>query len=354
MSRINAHQHWLCSPIRHRTKLDRSKPLRHGMALLVVMVLTMLIALGAYRYSFTMQAQYRLTRMHEEQVQARLAALSGLELAADVLSGSVALRESQGGVEDNAAFFQHVLIGPQIESNNTQETIPQWRVSLLSPLAPTDDSANGSAALGSGGNSRLTQSGENGPSAFRFGLENESAKLHIPTLLKWDQQFPGHARAALMRLPEAEPAEIDAWLRKLKGGMNSGSGVVNQNAQAGTFDFSGVDATAGSTLSQRLSDAPSTNDQQRSQQWLRQRWYGGDFNQNYRLDPLELKLKAALLEDGSNSLGRTGDIGNSTAASSGGVVGGQSCQLARLATLPNLAFRRAQRDFFWGTARRSQ
>ncbi len=45
------------------------------MALLIVMVLTMLIALGAYRYSFTMQSEYRVTRIHEEQVQARLAAL---------------------------------------------------------------------------------------------------------------------------------------------------------------------------------------------------------------------------------------------------------------------------------------
>ena len=57
---------------------------RSAMALLVVVVLTMLIALGAYRFSFYMESQYRLTRLHEEQVHARLAALSGLEMAASI------------------------------------------------------------------------------------------------------------------------------------------------------------------------------------------------------------------------------------------------------------------------------
>ena len=81
------------------------------MALLVVMVLTMLIALGAYRYSFTMQAEYRVTRIHEEQVQARLAALSGLELAATILEDSLAQRDALGGIDFNPTLFQHVSVG---------------------------------------------------------------------------------------------------------------------------------------------------------------------------------------------------------------------------------------------------
>ncbi|MFM7973663.1 MAG: hypothetical protein ACKO8U_01240, partial [Pirellula sp.] len=49
-----------------------------GMALLVVVVLVMFVSLAAYRYSFEMENEYRLTRLQEEQVQARLCAQSGI------------------------------------------------------------------------------------------------------------------------------------------------------------------------------------------------------------------------------------------------------------------------------------
>ena len=48
---------------------------RAGMALLVVIVLVMFVSLAAYRYSFEMENEYRLTRLQEEQTQARLCSL---------------------------------------------------------------------------------------------------------------------------------------------------------------------------------------------------------------------------------------------------------------------------------------
>ena len=35
---------------------------------------------------------------------------------------------------------------------------------------------------------------------WRFGYENESAKLHLAMLLEWDRQEPGAGRSALMNL----------------------------------------------------------------------------------------------------------------------------------------------------------
>lgn len=254
---------------------------RRAMALLVVMVLTMLIALGAYRYSFTMQAEYRVTRLHEEQVQARLAALSGLELAAAILEDSLAQRDAVGGVDFNPALFQHVSVStePASTQSTTQRasSLEPWHVSLVTASVGGDDLQSPLAATtGSAGNSEVGQA----LTGLRFGLENESAKLHVPTLLKWERQFPGHARAALMRLPQAEAGPVDDWLRSQ--GVSSSGGLSGE-----------------SRLIDRLQAGTSSLDQRDSQDWFRLQWLGGDLNQNYRLDALEQALAESLREDTS-------------------------------------------------------
>ncbi|MEZ6150271.1 MAG: hypothetical protein R3C09_09125 [Pirellulaceae bacterium] len=251
------------------------------MALLVVMVLTMLIALGAYRYSFTMQAEYRVTRLHEEQVQARLAALSGLELAAAILENSIEQRDAMGGLGFNPTMFQHISVSAELASTQTttqqDSSLETWHVSLVTASVGSDESQSPLAATtGSAGNSEVGQVLK----GLRFGLENESAKLHVPTLLKWERQFPGHARSALMRLPQAEAGPVDDWLRSQ--GVSTSGGLSGE-----------------SRLMDRLQSGTSSSDQRDSQDWFRLQWLGGDFNQNYQLDALELALAESLREDTS-------------------------------------------------------
>lgn len=266
------------SPKRRSVQSHRD---RRAMALFVVMVLTMLIALGAYRYSFTMQAEYRVTRIHEEQVHARLAAVSGLELTAAILEDSLAQRDALGGVDFNPTLFQHVSVSGEqasTQSATQQDSSPdQWHVSLVAPLVESDDAQGPlSTTTSSVGNSDIAQA----LSGLRFGLENESAKLHVPTLLKWERQFPGHARAALMRLPQAEAGPVDDWLRSQ--GVSSTGGLSGE-----------------SRLMDRLQSSTSSADQRDSQDWFRMQWLGGDLNQNYQLEPLELAL-AESLRDGTS------------------------------------------------------
>lgn len=268
---------------------------RRAMALLVVMVLTMLIALGAYRYSFTMQAQYRVTRLYEEQAQARLAALSGLEVAALILENPLDQREAAGGLESNSALFQHIAVGDDSQnlaaaSSPTENSSSQWHVSLLAPAAG-DAAAGGGGLYGSAVTSTVTSTvtttaesiggslsdGDDGQTlvGLRFGLENQSAKLHIPTLLEWEKQLPGHARATLMRLPQAESGPVDDWLRR--HGISSSGGAAGE-----------------SRLMDRMQSNTSSADQGESRDWFRMQWLGGDLNQNYRLDTLELMIAESL------------------------------------------------------------
>ena len=222
---------------------------RNGMALLVVVVLVMLIALGAYRFSFYMESQYRLTRLHEEQVHARLAAISGMELAAAMVELPEAQRISLGGLFENAGIFRNVSIDST--ANEPAATADQkgWRFCLVSP-AITDAVGNSQV--------RTPQVAGRSSLPIRFGLVNESAKLHIPTLLAWDRIKPGHARSALLALPGVSESLVDAWLLEL-----------------------GVSA--------RFERDESKN-QQASMEDLRYAWTGGDLNQNYQLDPLEMRF----------------------------------------------------------------
>ena len=263
-------------------RIARGQRSRRAMALLVVMVLTMFIALGAYRYSFTMQAEYRVTRIHEEQVQARLAALSGLELAATILEDSLAQRDALGGIDFNPTLFQHVSVGgEQVSTQSTVQqdsALDQWHVSMVAPLVDSGDAHSSlSATTGGAGNNDTAQA----LGSLRFGLEDESAKLHVPTLLKWERQFPGHARAALMRLPQAEAGPVDDWLRS-QGVSTASSGLAGE-----------------SRLMDRLQSSLSSVDQRASQDWFRLQWLGGDLNQNYQLDALEIALVESLRDDAS-------------------------------------------------------
>lgn len=246
---------------------------RRGMALLVVVVLTMLIALGAYRFSFYMESQYRLTRLHEEQIQAKLAALSGIELAASFAELTASQRANLGGLVDNPAMLRHVSISAATEvASRSEQANDSWRFGLISPLSNYSDSAlaeySSLGSLGQGADNALSKN-------FRFGFENESAKLHIPTLLIWDRNLPGHARTTLLALPGASEQLIDAWLRGLGVTQQRGGGM-------------------GSSLLDRLESTRENGDQQSETDQLKSLWFGGDLNQNYRLDPLELRLSEQL------------------------------------------------------------
>ena len=227
---------------------------RKGMALLVVVVLVMLISLGAYRFSFYMESQYRLTRLHEEQVHARLSAASGLELAAAIVEMSQAQRMSIGGLRDNAAALRDIAVGDSVTETLSTRNPNVWRFCLVSPAIAEDAKRNTLSSNPVAGTASLP---------IRFGLENESAKLHIPTLIAWDRLKPGHARSTLLGLPGVSESMIDGWMREFGVSTRVDRGV-SQNQIASLDD-------------------------------LRHAWYGGDLNQNYQLDPIEIQLASRLL-----------------------------------------------------------
>jgi hypothetical protein len=240
------------------------------MALLVVLVLTVLIAIAAYEFTFYMESQYRASRVHEEQTQARLSAMSGLELAAAMLELSPADRNEQGGIVDNSNLFAG-LVCESLETSDTSgsrgEADNLWRSTLVSSTQRSEGRTTGDSS------GSEASRGPNG-TRVRFGMVNESAKLHIPTLLQWDQESPGQAESALMNLPGATRSSVQAWLK-----------AVRQNLSGKSQSLS---------LLEKMQDAGSaSSDRTISRDELSRLWYGADLNRNYRLDPMESQLLAS-------------------------------------------------------------
>lgn len=268
---------------------------RRGMALLVIVVLVMFVSLAAYRYSFEMENEYRLTRLQEEQVQARLCAQSGIEYAASLLEQPLRVREAIMAGQESSELFRRV-----VERSEQLEPLPlgdredtRWRFAILSggSVASSGSSASnstGSLAGSSAGSSGVRASGgsqvdggSGTPIEWGWGMDNESAKLHIPTLLRWNQMRPGLARSVLMTLPEADEETVDGWLASL--GVRTATSASQDALQM--------------AMGGGMQSNPQRQQRTRSLDRMRLRWLGGDLDQNYRLDDWEETLMERLLSD---------------------------------------------------------
>lgn len=245
---------------------NASKRSRSGMALLVVLVLVMLAALAAYGFVWTMENHYRISRAREDQVYAKQAALSGIEVVAAILEQAHEQRSDSGRLTDNPDLFRSIAVEMPEEGRLRTGEIPQWHAKIVSPHfhgtenTGAQESSSGTSSL----SSSSSEASDEEPAGFHYGLQNESAKIHLPTLVAWDRAQPGHARRVLMSLPGATEPVAEAWLKEL--GIEP-SMALNSST---------------STASDRQAN-PSGNSSDRVQQ----SWFGSDLNQNYKVDAME-------------------------------------------------------------------
>jgi hypothetical protein len=254
---------------------------RKGMALLVVVVLVMLISLAAYRYSFEMENEYRITRLQEEQVQARLTALSGVEFAASFFEQPLAIRNALLNGTNPEKVFSRALAEDATQLSSQSDDESPWRFAILGSKQSSGSDSNATLSVDSPND--LSQ---DSMKKWKWGFESEGGKLHIPTLLKWNQLRPGIARTILLQLPDADEESVDAWLAQ--------------------FGVRSVSTVAQDTLAQASSSglqAPTERKQRtEAADRLRLRWFGGDLDQNYQIDPWEEALLGKLLVDPTGSL----------------------------------------------------
>lgn len=154
-----------------------------GAVLLVVVVVVAMLSLAGLSFVSTVQTQRKAMRVESDRLQLAAAVASGIEAIKAFCELSGRQQNEAGGAWDNASLFRDI---PLID-DKTLRLRPAFRVAC--PRTPDDPSAG-----------------------LRFGTENESARLNLGALVRWDEKEPGAGRRALMSLPGMTEAVADSIL----------------------------------------------------------------------------------------------------------------------------------------------
>jgi hypothetical protein len=152
------------------------------MVLVVVLVVITLLALGALTFSELMMAEREGAEVSVTQSQARALADSGVE-AARLFLAQDALTQTQSGGWYDSTQFRGIAVIPEASARGI------GRFTIVAPRME---------------DGRIT--------GIRFGLEDESARLNLNTLLSLDPKNTGIARQILMGLPGMTQDIADAIL----------------------------------------------------------------------------------------------------------------------------------------------
>jgi DNA uptake protein ComE-like DNA-binding protein len=204
-----------------------------------------------------------------------------VEFAAAFLEQPLAIRNTLLNGTNPEKIFSRSIEEEATRLNSQTDDESSWQFAILG--RKQSFGSNDTASVSGDGPNDLSQGSIKN---WKWGFESEGGKLHIPTLLKWNQVRPGIARTILLQLPDADEESVDAWLAQ--------------------FGVRTVAAVAQDILAQASSSGlqSPTQRKQRTEaaDRLRLRWFGGDLDQNYQIDPWEDALLGKLLVDPTGSL----------------------------------------------------
>ncbi len=169
------------------TSMKRSAQGSVLLTVLIVVVMLTITCVAYYDWSF---AEYKSAGIGQRQLQANLAAESGIEYLRYLLSLDESYLATEGGLTNNAMGMQAVL--PDMEGQVPTQAALRCRFSVVSPAVDTYGEFTG----------------------LRYGLEDESARLNLNTILVADARDPeaGIGRMLLMSLPGMTESMADAIL----------------------------------------------------------------------------------------------------------------------------------------------
>lgn len=156
---------------------------RRALVLIVVMVVIAMLSLAGFTFSELMFGEHEAAVLHGKSLQARVLCDTALDHVRSALMEDPATQLEAGGIYDNAARFQGVLVTDEATGADP------GRFSVIAP--------------------RVDQGTLGG---IRYGLENESAKLNLNEILLADLIEADGARNLLMSLPGMTEDVADAIL----------------------------------------------------------------------------------------------------------------------------------------------
>lgn len=143
---------------------------RRGVVLFVVVTVVLLITLLTYGFLISMRNQNLAAAHAGDRLQSRQAAFSARVRVCSLLESSLAERMADGGLSNNESLRRIELRFDRENELDDPEFVIWGRV--LADLT-----------------------------TLRPGVLDESARIHLASLLRWELQVPGSGRAALKQLP---------------------------------------------------------------------------------------------------------------------------------------------------------
>ncbi len=156
---------------------------RQGVILVLVLVVVAMLALVSLGFSERMIIERRAAMTSARQSQAREMAQSGAEMARQVLALDPTEQSDDGGIYDNPQLFRDVLV---VDDDTPRD---RGRFTIIAPRiedrAATD---------------------------VRYGLQDESNRINLSTILQADKTQSGASKKMLMGLPGMTDATANAIL----------------------------------------------------------------------------------------------------------------------------------------------
>jgi DNA uptake protein ComE-like DNA-binding protein len=162
---------------------------RQALVLVLVLIVVMMIALAGFSFAELMLTENKATHLHGDVLRMQQAIASGVEHLKLFCEQPTGAQDAAGGSYDNPELFRSISLRPEVRTAQLSPSVSEPRFSVVVPVA-----------------------GLQGEMAARFGVENESARLHLADVLRFDEQQPGAARYALMQLPGMTEQTADAVL----------------------------------------------------------------------------------------------------------------------------------------------
>lgn len=221
---------------------------RRGMVLLAVLIVVAMISLAGLSFVAFLSAEHKAVRVHGAELQMEHVLASGLELLQANLALPGDAQLELGGVYDNEELFRDV------EVINDPTAKLRGAFCVVSPRIE-DGEVRG----------------------IRYGVENESARLHLAMVMQWEQKQPGAGRRALLTLPGMTENIADAML----DWMDADSQPRAQGAEAQYYADQGLPFTPRNGIPASLEELLMIRGV------MREHLYGSDLNFNRMLDPGE-------------------------------------------------------------------
>ena len=188
--------------VRRRRSWRRRSDHQRGFLLLTVLLVVSIIALASLNFSDSMLTAHEASRIDGQRFQARMMVESGIQIARVFVAQPPLTREEMGGAWDNPQKFQAINIVAD------SDPIRRGNVSFIAPSLDQTGMING----------------------YRFGMQNESAKLNLNALVQLDKisQTLTSAGSALSGLAGASGGGASGV-----GGAGAGGGAAGGGAAGG-------------------------------------------------------------------------------------------------------------------------